>query len=47
MLELLEGRTLRDVIADKPLEIATLVQYAIEMAGALDAAHAKGIFTAT
>src|SRR5713101_3011506 len=43
VLELLEGRTLREVIADKPLEIATLLQYAIEMADALDAAHAKGI----
>ena len=26
VLELLEGRTLREVIADKPLEIATLLQ---------------------
>ena len=43
VLELLEGRTLREVIADKPLEIATLLQYAIEIADALDAAHAKGI----
>src|SRR5216684_6506538 len=43
VLELLEGRTLREVIGDKPLEIATLLQYAIEMADALDAAHAKGI----
>src|ERR1700682_5355126 len=43
VLELLEGRTLGEVIADKPLEIATLLQYAIEMADALDAAHAKGI----
>jgi serine/threonine protein kinase len=43
VLELLEGRRLREVIAGKPPEIATLLQYAIEMADALDAAHAKGI----
>ncbi len=43
VMELLEGRTLREAIADKPLEIVTLLQLAIEMADALDAAHAKGI----
>ena len=43
VMELLEGRTLRETIADKPLETATLLQLAIEMADALDAAHAKGI----
>jgi serine/threonine protein kinase len=43
VMELLEGRTLREVIAAKPLEIGTLLQYGIEMADALEAAHAKGI----
>jgi serine/threonine-protein kinase len=43
VMELLEGRTLRETISDEPLEIATLLQLAIEMADALDAAHAKGI----
>ena len=43
VMELLEGRTLREVIAAKPLEIVALLQYGIEMADALDAAHAKGI----
>jgi serine/threonine protein kinase/Flp pilus assembly protein TadD len=43
VMELLEGRTLRETIADKPLEITNLLQLAIEMADALDAAHAKGI----
>jgi serine/threonine protein kinase/tetratricopeptide (TPR) repeat protein len=43
VMELLEGSTLREAIAAKPLEIVTLLQYGIEMADALDAAHAKGI----
>ena len=43
VMELLEGRTLREVIAEKPLEITSLLQLGIEMADALDAAHAKGI----
>jgi tetratricopeptide (TPR) repeat protein/predicted Ser/Thr protein kinase len=42
-MELLEGRTLRDLIAARPLGPAHLMDLAIQMADALAAAHAKGI----
>jgi Tol biopolymer transport system component/tRNA A-37 threonylcarbamoyl transferase component Bud32 len=42
-MELLEGRTLRDVVFGRPLEIDRLLDLGIEIADALDAAHAKGI----
>jgi len=42
-MELLEGQTLRRRIAGKPLEIETVLDLGIEIANALDAAHAKGI----
>ena len=42
-MELLEGRTLRQRIAEKPLETDELVDLAMQIADALDAAHAKGI----
>jgi Tol biopolymer transport system component/predicted Ser/Thr protein kinase len=42
-MELLEGQTLRERIAGKPLDTAELVDLAIQVADALDAAHAKGI----
>jgi serine/threonine protein kinase/tetratricopeptide (TPR) repeat protein len=42
-MELLEGRTLKHHIAEKPLEIADFLDLAIQMADALDAAHSKGI----
>jgi len=42
-MELLEGKTLRHRIAGKPLEIETVLDLGIQIADALDAAHAKGI----
>jgi len=42
-MELLEGRTLRERIAANPLPTDQLLDWAIEIADALDAAHAKGI----
>ena len=43
VLELLEGRTLKDEINDRPLPIDRLLELAIHVADALDAAHSAGI----
>ena len=43
VMEHLEGRTLRETIQGRPLETERLVDLGIEIADALDAAHAKGI----
>jgi eukaryotic-like serine/threonine-protein kinase len=43
VMELLEGHTLKHEIGGKPVAIDKLVELAIQMADALDAAHQKGI----
>ena len=43
VMELLEGTTLRERILGRPLPIEQLLELAIDIAAALDAAHAKGI----
>jgi serine/threonine protein kinase len=43
VMEFLEGQSLRDRIAGKPLPIAELMDRAVQICDALKAAHAKGI----
>src|SRR5580698_4638108 len=43
VMELLEGQTLKEQIAGKPPDIPRLLDLAIQINDALDAAHAKGI----
>jgi serine/threonine protein kinase len=42
-MELLEGQTLKHRIRGKPLDIAEVLDLGVQVADALDAAHAKGI----
>jgi serine/threonine protein kinase len=42
-MELLEGQTLRERIAGRPIQTDEVLDLAIQVADALDAAHAKGI----
>ncbi|HEV7519722.1 MAG TPA: protein kinase [Candidatus Angelobacter sp.] len=42
-MELLEGRTLREHIAGKPLDVSELLNFGVQIADALDAAHERGV----
>ena len=42
-MELLEGKTLKELMGIQPMAIGTVVELAIQIADALDAAHSKGI----
>jgi serine/threonine protein kinase len=42
-MELMEGRTLKEEVADKPMSSERLLDIAMQIADALDAAHSKGV----
>ncbi len=43
VMEYLEGKTLSQRIAGRPLDVQTILSFGVEISDALDAAHAKGI----
>ena len=43
VMEFLEGSTLKHRISNRPLPVEDILEYGVEIADALDAAHAKGI----
>ena len=43
VMELLDGKTLREYLDGKPLDVSTALALSIDVADALDAAHGKGI----
>jgi TolB-like protein len=43
VMELLEGKTLREAIAEQPMPLGRMLSVATEVADALEAAHAQGI----
>ena len=43
VMELMEGQTLKHLIQEKPLATEQILEFGIQMADALDAAHSKGI----